>query len=178
MENTNTGQIEKLAGRENYASWKIAIQTYLESEDLWGCVTETTGYTSDVKKMTKARAKIILSVEKPNYSHLQDTTTPKEAWEKLKRTFENIGLTRKVGLLRGLTSVRLTDYNSVEEYVNKIVTTAHKLKELKFEVKDEMVTALLLSGLPDEYKPIIMGLESSGTELMADAVKVKILQEV
>lgn len=83
-----------------------------------------------------------------------------------------------MGLLKNLTSVRLVDCNSVEEYVNKIITTAHKLKELQFEVKDEMVAALLLSGLPDDYKPMIMGLKSSGTALKVDAVKVKILQEV
>lgn len=62
--------------------------------------------------------------------------------------------------------------------MNKIITTAHKLKELQFEVKDEMMAALLLSDLPDNYKPMIMGLESSSIELTAYAVKIKILQEV
>lgn len=59
-----------------------------------------------------------------------------------------------------------------------IMTTAHTLKELDFEVKDEMIGALLLSELPNEYRPMIMGLESSGTAITADAIKVKILQEV
>ncbi|EZA47378.1 hypothetical protein X777_16272 [Ooceraea biroi] len=176
--------MEKLASRENYASWKFAMQAYLESEDLWGCVTGAQTHVADVKKMTKARAKIILSVEKQNYSHLQDTATPKEAWDKLKSVFEDTGLTRKVGLFKKLTSVKLANCTTVEEYVNQIVTTAHKLKELQLtsrtaiDVKDEMIAALLLSGLPEEYKPMIMGLESSGVAPTADAVKVKILQEV
>lgn len=75
MENASASQIEKLADRENYATWKFAMRVYLESEDLWGCVEETIEYTTDTKKMTKARARIILRVEKQNYSHLQDTTT-------------------------------------------------------------------------------------------------------
>lgn len=58
------------------------------------------------------------------------------------------------------------------------MATAHKLKELDFEVKDEMVAAIMLSGLPDDYKPMLMGLESSGTRITSDAVKVKLLQEV
>lgn len=66
--------------------------------------------------MTKAREKIILSVDKQNYSHLQGTTTPKQAWDKLKDTFEDKVLTRKVGLLKSLTSVRLVECNTVEEY--------------------------------------------------------------
>lgn len=178
METINTSQLEKLARRDNYATWKFAMQAYLESEDLWGCVEGQSEYTQDSKKMTKARAKIILSVEKINFSHLQGTTTPKEAWEKLRDTFEDNGVTRKVGLLRILTSTRLKDCNSVEAYVNQIISTAHKLKELDFEVKDEMIAALMLSGLPEEYKPMLMGLEGSGMALTADAVKIKLLQDV
>jgi len=34
------GQIERLIDRQNYSSWKLAMQTCLEAEDLWGCVLE------------------------------------------------------------------------------------------------------------------------------------------
>lgn len=172
------GQIEKLIGRENYSSWKFAMQACLEAEDLWGCILETPEYISDGKKMTKARAKIVLAIRKQNYGHIQDAKTPKEAWNRLKNAFEDRGLTRKVGLLCTLTSTRLADCTSIEEYVHRITTTAHSLKELDFEVKDEMVGALLLSGLPDEYKPMIMGLENSGTPITTDSMSVKLLQEV
>ncbi|KMQ87255.1 retrovirus-related pol polyprotein from transposon tnt 1-94 [Lasius niger] len=174
----NLGQIEKLIGRENYGTWKFAMRACLEAEDLWGCVLGEEAYVTDMKKMTKARAKIVLVVQKQNYGHIQSANTPRQAWENLKNAFEDKGLTRKVGLLRILTSTKFQDCNSVEEYVNMIMTTAHTLKELDFEVKDEMIGALLLSGLPDEYRPMIMGLESSGTAITADAIKVKILQEV
>ncbi|XP_011859670.1 PREDICTED: uncharacterized protein LOC105557114 [Vollenhovia emeryi] len=178
MDTTNAMQIEKLARRENYASWKFAMQAYLQSKDLWGGVEGDSEYTGDTKKMTKARAKIILSVEKQNFSHIQGTTTPKEAWTKLRDTFEDCGLSRKVGLLRTLTSSRLEDFSTAEGYVNRISDTAHRLKELNFEVKDELIAALMLAGLPDEYKPMIMGLEGSGVAITSDSVKVKILQDV
>jgi len=73
-----------------------------ESEDLWGCIEEKAEYIADSKKMSKVRAKIILSLDKRNYSHVQDTT-PKVTWLKLAKTFEYRGLTRKVGLLKSLT---------------------------------------------------------------------------
>ncbi|KMQ87962.1 retrovirus-related pol polyprotein from transposon tnt 1-94 [Lasius niger] len=171
----NLGQIEKLIGRENYGTWKFAMRACLEAEDLWGCVLGEAAYVTDMKKMTKARAKIVLAVQKQNYGHIQSANTPRQAWENLKNVFEDKGLTRKVGLLRILTSTKLQDCNSVE-YVNMIMATAHILKELDFEVKDEMIGALLLSGLLD--RPMIMGLESSGTAITADTIKVKILQEV
>lgn len=64
------GHIEKLIGRENYSSWKFAMRACLEAEDLWGCILEKTEYVNDVKKMSKARAKIVLSIRKQNYGHI------------------------------------------------------------------------------------------------------------
>jgi len=66
MAATNMVQIEKLEGRENFATWKFAMQALLESEDLWGCIEEKAEYIADSKKMSKARAKIILSLDKRN----------------------------------------------------------------------------------------------------------------
>ncbi|RLU22290.1 hypothetical protein DMN91_004568 [Ooceraea biroi] len=63
MANTS-GLHEKLEGRENFASWKFAMQTLLESEDLWGCIEEKPDYIADSKKMNKTKAKIILSLAK------------------------------------------------------------------------------------------------------------------
>ncbi|KAM0734537.1 hypothetical protein ACS0PU_012008 [Formica fusca] len=42
------------------------MKAYLQSEDLWECVEGTSEYVIDTKKNTKARAKIILSVDKRN----------------------------------------------------------------------------------------------------------------
>ena len=81
-------------------------------------------------------------------------------------------------MLRELTSTRLIDCNTIDEYVNKIITTAHKLKELQFKIKEEMIGALLLLGLLEECKPMIMELESSGTAIMGDTIKVKLLVEI
>lgn len=141
--------VEKLQGRENYASWKFAMQAFLECEDLWGCVRRTQSYTENANKMARAKARIILSVEKQNYSHVKNASTPKEAWENLQKAFEDKGLTCKVGLLRALTSTKLEDCKSIESYVNKIIEAAQKLSEIGVEIQDEMMGAFLLSGLPD-----------------------------
>jgi len=58
-------------------------------------------------------------------------------------------------------SIRLKDCRSIEDYFNK-VTTTHQLKEVDFDINEEMIAALLLSGLPNEYKSIIMAIENSG----------------
>jgi len=53
--------------RKNFATWKFPIQTLLERENLWGCIEEKPEYIIDFKKMSKARAKIIFSLDKHNY---------------------------------------------------------------------------------------------------------------
>jgi len=95
MAAANIVQIEKLEGRDNFATWKFAMQALLESEDLWGCIEEKVEYIADSKKMSKASAKVILSLDKRNYSRVQDTITPKAAWVKLAETYEDRGLTRR-----------------------------------------------------------------------------------
>ncbi|KAK9737850.1 hypothetical protein QE152_g10339 [Popillia japonica] len=96
------------------------MQALLEHEDLWGCVTGDAMYTADTKKVTKARAKIILLIDPINYIHIQDTTDAKGAWDKLQCAFEDSGLTRRVGLLRTLVTTQLKSCRSVDEYVNTV----------------------------------------------------------
>lgn len=67
---------------------------------------------------------------------------------------------------------------SIEEYVNIIISMAHTLNGVGLNVPDEWIGTLLLAGLPDEYRPMIMGLESSGTPITSDAIKTKLLQKV
>lgn len=167
--------IDKLSGRDNYPTWKFAMQALLEHEDLWNCVT---GSDKDEKRNTKARSKIILSVDPVNYVHIKSANTAKEVWENLSKAFVDSGLTRKVGLLKTLVTTKLENCKSVDEYVNQIVMTAHKLNGLDFNVSEEWIGALLLAGLPDNYGPMIMGLESSGVEITGDSVKTKLLQDV
>ncbi|XP_018403755.1 PREDICTED: retrovirus-related Pol polyprotein from transposon TNT 1-94 [Cyphomyrmex costatus] len=170
---TNLPVIEKLKGRDNYSTWRFAMQTYLEHEDLWECVT---GDNDNEKKNKRARAKIILCTV--NYVHVQDTTTAKETWDKLKSAFEDSGLMRRVGLLKLLTTTKLGNCATVDEYVNTIITTAHKLNGIGFKVNEEWIGSLLLAGLPEEYKPMIKGLESSGTPITGDTIKTKLLQDI
>lgn len=110
------------------------MQAYLEHEDMWGCIE---GTDNDARKVARAKSKIILCVDAMNYSHIQSTTTAKNVWDRLRAAFEDSGLTRKVSLLRTLVTAQLLKYSSVEEYVNEIMTTAHKLDGLGFNVPDE-----------------------------------------
>jgi hypothetical protein len=174
-DNVGLAGIKKLKGRANYPDWCTAMESYLDLEDLWDAVE---GKETDAKKVKKAKAKIILCIEETNFVHIRDCKTAKEVWDSLKTTFEDTGLSNKISLLRTLITTRLEACANVEEYVNKIVSTAHKLNSLKLTVSDEWIGCILLAGLPEIYKPMIMGIESSGVKITADSIKTKILTRV
>lgn len=178
--NSSMMSIEKLTGRDNWASWSFAMKAYLQHEDLYNCILKEPAATdpNSVKQDIKAKSKIILLVDPILYVHIQEAQNAKQVWENLAKAFEDSGLTRKVGLLKELINTNLENSLSVEDYVNKIMTAAHKLRNIKFNVDDEWLGTLMLAGLPEMYRPMIMGLESSGMKISADLVKNKLLQEV
>lgn len=175
MSASNLQSIEKLKGRENFATWQFAMENFLELMDLGKTIK---GTEQDEAKLRKAKASIILAIEPINYVHVQEAQTPKEVWDNLKTVFEDSGLYRKIGLIRTLVTTQLEECGSVEDYVNKIISTAHKLNGIGCKLDDSWIGAFLLAGLPEKYNTMIMGLESSGIKITADAIKTKLIQEI
>lgn len=171
--------IEKLKGRENYSTWAFAVKNLLQLEELWEYANgEISPEDFDIRLDTKAKSKIILLIEPINFVHVQDAESAEAVWNKLRITFEDSGLTRRVNLLRTLITTRLEKCENIEEYVNQIVTTAHKLNGIGLKISEEWIGTLLLAGLPEEYSPMIMGIESSGVSITGDSIKTKLLQEI
>lgn len=66
----------------------------------------------------------------------------------------------------------------METYVTQIVSTAHQLRGVGFDISEEWIGTLLLTGLPEEFRPMIMALENSGIAISGDSIKTKLLQEI
>lgn len=172
--------IAKLVGRENFLTWQFAVRAYMEHEGLWNCVHVEQGeqLDTDPERLRKSKSKLVLLIDPINFVHIQNCQTAQQIWDTLKDTFSDSGLLRRVGLIRTLISTKLTDCASVAEYVQIIMNTSHKLREINCAVGDEWLASFMLAGLPDKYQPMIMALESSGTQLTSDLIKSKLLQEI
>lgn len=167
-------QIEKLRGSSNYHTWKFAVTNYLEMQELEKCIDETK-IGLDEKSLKKAKNILSLSVESSIFVHIQNAKTASEIWKTFKRLYEDKGLSRKIGLLRHLISVRLDDCSSMQDYVDKIVSTSNKLTGIGFNISDEWIGAILLAGLTEEYRPLIMGIEASNVAIQGDSIISKLL---
>lgn len=173
---------ERLIGRENWCTWKFGMQSYLEAEELWVAVepnkkADGSYEAVDAAKNRKARGRIISGLDPSIYVHVQGTKTAKEAWDKLEKTYEDRGLMRRWGLLHKLMTTNLANSVSMEAYVTRMVATANQLAGVGFPIGEEWLGMLLLAGLPESYKPMVMALQNSGEAITGDLIKTKLLQE-
>jgi len=169
----------KLKGRENYDLWKISAKSYLVIRGLWSCISiePTAGKTDEIEKDLKALSELTLLLDENVYSYISDTDTAKQAWIKLEKAFEDSGLSRKVELLKQLVKLTLEECDSVQDYVSRLVTTCLKAGKAGLKIENEILASLMLAGLTDEYKSLVMAIENSSTKLTSDGVKTLLLQE-
>lgn len=164
--------IPKLQGRDNYEEWSFAMENFLILEGLNKCID---GTESDSVLVQKAKAKIILSLDPSLYVHVRDAVTAKDVWDKLKEFYANKSFTRKIGLLRNLTSLKLENCSNMEEYVSQTMEISQKLDKTGLKLGTELVGSLLLAGLPERYSPMVMAIEHSGIPITSDVIKTKLL---
>lgn len=127
------------------------------------------------EKLKQAKSRLALSLDESLFTHIRKAKTALEIWNTFKTMYEDKGLLRKIGLLRQLISVRLEKSTSMQGYVNEIINTSNKLSGIGFDIDDDWLGAILLAGLNDQYKPLIMSMEGSGVKMTADLVKQKLL---
>ncbi|XP_055627599.1 uncharacterized protein LOC129769384 isoform X1 [Toxorhynchites rutilus septentrionalis] len=166
---------EVLRGSENYNCWAFSTKMVLIKKRTWCAVKDRNEGDPEVSDEVseQALATICQNIDRSIYGLVQNAKTAKEAWDALRNTFEDSGSTRKIGLLRRLTGIRLVEAErdddvicqSPQEYVNEIMVTCNQLSEVGFKVDDTWMCSLVLKGLPKKYDPMILGLESSGVAL-------------
>lgn len=171
----NLFPLEKLRGVNDYHNWKFQMKMILVHEDLWECVEPSETTKHDEKRDMKALAKICLSVHSSAYPHVRNATGPKTAWKNLKKAFEDRGLSRRLSLLRSLFATKLE--GNMDTYLSTIIELAQQLNDIGSPLEDDFVAVIMLSGLPQEYDPLIMALENNSTTLSSEVVKSKLLQE-
>lgn len=171
--------VEKLKGSENFHEWAFAMESYLAIKSYGDCIVADTTDTNaakekDAVKLAQAKGVLVLSIETSLYPHIRLCKSAIEIWKKIHNLFEDRGLMRRIGLLEKLVTNKLEDCESMTTYIGNIMSSANKLRSIGFDVTDDWLISIMLVGLPNEFKPYIMSLESA-TNVTADDVKLKLL---
>lgn len=170
---------EKLSGQANYGTWAFAMEMFLTDIDLWDCIDDVFKADSvEAKKRdAKARSKICLMCTEKIYPMIMHVTSARDTWLTLKRAYADGGLMRRLFLLRKLFNVKLTMFNTMEEYLSDIQTTSQALISIKAGLDDEFVGIIMLAGLTDAFNPLVMTLEHSSTQISTETVMAALLKE-
>ena len=172
-----TFSLEKLRGRENFDVWKRQAKSYLVIKGCWSVVENGIIGDGDRILNERALAEITLMIDPSNYGHIVAATTAKQAWDALMHAYEDTGLTRKVELLKQLVNMKMKNFESVQKYANELILVAMKVNNAGLKIDDELTASLMLAGLPEEYKPLVMAVENSKEKLTIDMVKNLLLQD-
>ncbi|XP_039313806.1 uncharacterized protein LOC105196674 isoform X1 [Solenopsis invicta] len=174
---------EKLDGRESYNNWKFSMKITLIHENLWGAIEgypdeDTSSVAERTRKDQKALAKICLMVKPCAYPYVRSAENAREAWLNLQKAYEDKGLSRRLSLLRTLAGMKLQNFKNMEIYVNEIMSASQKLADINAPLDDEFLAVIMLSGLTEDYDPMVMALESANIRLTSNFVKAKLLQDI
>lgn len=176
--NGQRSSIEKLKGRQNFDTWKVAAKSYLIIKDLWDVIEKEIPPEESPQTNARAISEITLLIEQSLYNYIEDSEQASVVWNGLLKAFDDRGVARKVTILNLLVSVRLNDHKNMEKYINTILLYWNKSKVAGFRIDEDVVASLMLGGLPDEYRAMILGIENSGQDLTVDYVKTVLLQGI
>ncbi|KRX69546.1 Retrovirus-related Pol polyprotein from transposon TNT 1-94 [Trichinella sp. T6] len=149
------------------------MKNYLVDAGLWHCVeNENVDHELD----QRALAKINLSIKPCASGDVRKAMTAKQAWEKLRCAYEDIGLVRRIGLYSSLFKTRFEEYGSMTAHIDRITGIADQLESIGIPLDNETVGGIILGGLPIEFQPLILGIQGSNQKITVEFVKGLLLQ--
>lgn len=168
---TETKQMVEPLDVDIYATWSIRMRALLISKGLWTTVEADNPEANDLK----ALAQIILHVKDHHLMTVGACTTAKQAWEKLKTTYEAKTNARKLLLRRELTQLKMGATEQLTMYAARTKDIQAQMTTAGDEVKDQEVALQFLAGLPPAYSMISTVLVSGDRELKIDEMLPKLL---
>jgi hypothetical protein len=156
---------------ENWNLWIAEVKMLLIWEKLWSVAsgreakpaTDSTGFAEWEEKAERAVPTI--------FPFLDDT------WENLKKMYEIQGFSATFIVWKRFLGAKVDD--SVRRYVAGIQEDAQILKAANYTLDDGLIAAVLLAGLPEEYKPFITSVTQSlrTNAVVLDTLVSQILEE-
>jgi hypothetical protein len=189
--NVSIREADKLKGLSNYYVWGLKLRAILRGESLWAITEEEIRpdlypvtvdgeqYTQvQLKKKKAAACKILIMAV---CDDLVDTvaahTDPALAWRALKDAFHSGDQGQVLGLISQLTTMRLAEGASVEDYLKRARELRNKLVSMGETVTDKTLCQLTLNGLPRSYESTIQTITHQNVALTFEQISASLLTE-
>ena len=151
--------LPKLIGSENYIIWSIRVKAALTKEDLASPIDDNT-ITSGIKN-NKAVALIKLLCDDGPLLYIRNIQGANEAWKKLEDLYNPKGFTTEFLILKEFFNTKLDEYNSMENYLNKVKSLVDDLRSKDIILPTQVITAWVLNSLNEDYDGFIQNITQS-----------------
>jgi hypothetical protein len=190
-----TSVFERIAALDgtNYRSWAFSMKMLLKGLELWDVIEDyeepaetAEGETSAARPKKKMDAKwykkdqlalscIALGLKPSEQEHIYNCDTAKDAWNCLKELYEGKGTHRFLSLLKSISTATLK--GSMKDYIRGVRQTADQLTELDVKLDKTVVIGYILNGLPDEYRYLVVNLESQVSTISYEDLSARLMDE-
>lgn len=190
----STTKIAKLDG-SNYQSWKFNLELLLVEKGLDGFIHEpfepepTLAGSADQAAYDKAKriydsnqrkawATICLHVASDQQIHIADTSTAKDAWERLSAVFDPKSVAQLVRLRRRFYAACMPEGGDLVEHITEMSQLAKQLKEQGQLVSSEEFALTVLGSLPDSFDGFLTSMNARDPKgLTWESVRPALIEE-
>jgi len=158
------------------------MRMVLQAKDLWEVVSGEEAKPEAEKaaqawekKARKALATIALALFVAEKEHIIECTTPKVAWEILEKLYEGKGRNRKFMLLQELFRMSM-EGDTMDLYLRAVREKMSELAVVGLKLEDDVKLAIILNGLPERYRYLVVSLEKQET-IDFDELTARLLEE-
>lgn len=148
--------VKKFDGKQDFQVWKVQVESFLVSKDLFRPISGTIDSTHSKFERTdaKARAVILNSVETSVVRAIMPMKTSKEMWERMNMLYESRSKISVGILLQEFHSYKMTDEMSMAEHIAKVDMMHTRLLDLGKVIDESEVVDKLLQ-LPKRYRHLV-----------------------
>lgn len=179
MQSDNSAITLPIFEGENYHSWAIRMEAYLDASDLWEAVEED--YVIDPlpdnptlaqirnhkeRKQRKSKAKSCLfsAVSQAIFTRIMTLKSAKAIWDFLKQEYEGnekVKGMQVLNLIREFEMQRMKESETIKEYSDRLLSIVNKVRLLGTEFPDTRMVQKILVTVPERFESTISSLENS-----------------
>lgn len=158
--------LPKLNGN-NYHHWSVQLKVLFESQDLWGIVENGINESAnqESKKMDRKALFIIYQVvDEVIFERISSSTSSKEAWDMLYRTYrgeDRVKIVRLQTLRCEFDNIKMKETESVEDFYNRVILLLNQMRLNGETIEDKRVVEKILRSLTGKFEYIVVAIEES-----------------
>lgn len=179
----NTLNLPQLTS-DNFNNWKFRINILLEERQVHSVLeTDITSLVTEEEKKewcrndAKARNVIVQCISDKHLDLIKDCKTAGEMMTVLEGIFQRKSTFAKLHLKRKLLSLKLNDYDKLEDHFLKFDSIIRELDGAGCKLEESDKVCHLLLTLSEKYGSVITAIETLNSDLTMEFVKSRLLDE-